>query len=303
MCRIEKANLEDLDEILRLQYLAYQSEAALFGNKDIPPLKQKIDEVTEEYEQGLILKMIDENDVIIGSVRAKEVDGTVYIGKLMVHPNHRCKGHGRRLLMEIERSYPGKRYELFTSTRSKDNIRLYKDNGYREFDQRIVKDDLIFVYMEKTKSEVSIRKLSAEERASALDLAWRVFSEYESPDYSKEGTLEFKKCLHDEEYLAGIEYYGAFDGDRLIGLVGIRSDRKHICFFFVDGKYHRQGIGTRLFKAVCQEYPDHIITLNSSPYGVPFYHALGFKDTDKEQTVNGIRFTPMKYEGFAEDGD
>ena len=303
MCRIEKANLEDLDEILRLQYLAYQSEAALFGNKDIPPLKQKIDEVTEEYEQGLILKMIDENDVIIGSVRAKEVDGTVYIGKLMVHPNHRCKGHGRRLLMEIERSYPGKRYELFTSTRSKDNIRLYKDNGYREFDQRIVKDDLIFVYMEKTKSEVSIRKLSAEERASALDLAWRVFSEYESPDYSKEGTLEFKKCLHDEEYLAGIEYYGAFDGDRLIGLVGIRSDRKHICFFFVDGEYHRQGIGTRLFKAVCQEYPDQTITLNSSPYGVPFYHALGFEDTDKEQTVNGIRFTPMKYEGFAEDGD
>ena len=303
MCRIEKANLEDLDEILRLQYLAYQSEAALFGNKDIPPLKQKIDEVTEEYEQGLILKMIDENDVIIGSVRAKEVDGTVYIGKLMVHPNHRCKGHGRRLLMEIERSYPGKRYELFTSTRSKDNIRLYKDNGYREFDQRIVKDDLIFVYMEKTKSEVSIRKLSAEERASALDLAWRVFSEYESPDYSKEGTLEFKKCLHDEEYLAGIEYYGAFDGQRLIGLVGIRSDRKHICFFFVDGKYHRQGIGTRLFKAVCQEYPDQTITLNSSPYGVPFYHALGFEDTDKEQTVNGIRFTPMKYEGFAEDGD
>ena len=295
MCRIEKANLEDLDEILRLQYLAYQSEAALFGNKDIPPLKQKIDEVTEEYEQGLILKMIDENDVIIGSVRAKEVDGTVYIGKLMVHPNHRCKGHGRRLLMEIERSYPGKRYELFTSTRSKDNIRLYKDNGYREFDQRIVKDDLIFVYMEKTKSEVSIRKLSAEERASAFDLAWRVFSEYESPDYSKEGTLEFKKCLHDEEYLAGIEYYGAFDGDRLIGLVGIRSDRKHICFFFVDGKYHRQGIGTRLFKAVCQEYPDQTITLKSSPYGVPFYHALGFEDTDKEQTVNGIRFTPMRY--------
>ena len=303
MCRIEKANLEDLDEILRLQYLAYQSEAALFGNKDIPPLKQKIDEVTEEYEQGLILKMIDENDVIIGSVRAKEVDGTVYIGKLMVHPNHRCKGHGRRLLMEIERSYPGKRYELFTSTRSKDNIRLYKDNGYREFDQRVAGDDLVFVYMEKTKSEVSIRKLSAEERASAFDLAWRVFSEYESPDYSKEGTLEFKKCLHDEEYLAGIEYYGAFDGDRLIGLVGIRSDRKHICFFFVDGKYHRQGIGTRLFKAVCQEYPDQTITLNSSPYGVPFYHALGFTDTDKEQTVNGIWFTPMKYEDFAEDGD
>jgi len=303
MCRIEKANLEDLDEILRLQYLAYQSEAALFGSNDIPPLKQKLDEVTEEYAQGRILKMIDEDGAIIGSVRAKEADGTVYIGKLMVHPDHRRKGYGRRLLTEIEQSFAGKRYELFTSTRSKDNIRLYQDNGYREFDQRIVKDDLIFVYMEKMKSEVSIRKLSEEEKSTALDLAWRVFSEYESPDYGEEGIEEFRKCLHDEGYLAGIEYYGAFDGERLIGLVGIRSDKKHICFFFVDGKYHRQGIGTMLFKAVRQEYPNQIITLNSSPYGVPFYHALGFTDTDKEQTVNGIRFTPMKYKIIVEDGD
>jgi predicted GNAT family N-acyltransferase len=71
----------------------------------------------------------------------------------------------------------------------------------------------------------------------------------------------------------------------------------------VDGKYHRQGIGTMLFKVVRQDYPNQTITLNSSPYGVSFYHALGFIDTDKEQTVNGIWFTPMKYEDFAEDGD
>ena len=159
------------------------------------------------------------------------------------------------------------------------------------------------ILFRKIKNVDLIRKLSAEERYTALELAWRVFSEYESPDYGEEGIEEFRKCLHDEGYLAGIEYYGAFDGERLIGLVGIRSDKKHICFFFVDGKYHRQGIGTMLFKAVRQEYPNQIITLNSSPYGVPFYHALGFTDTDKEQTVNGIWFTPMKYEDFAEDGD
>ena len=148
-----------------------------------------------------------------------------------------------------------------------------------------------------------VRPLENAEKGKALQLAWKVFCEFESPDYAPEGTEEFKKCLHDEEYLAGIEYYGAFDGNRLVGFVGIRSDRKHICFFFVDGKCHRQGIGTRLFIAVRQEYPDQTITLNSSPYVVPFYHALGFEETDKEQTVNGIRFTPMKYEGFAEDGD
>ena len=38
-----------------------------------------------------------------------------------------------------------------------------------------------------------------------------MFSEYDSPLYSGEGTEEFKKSLQDESYLAGIEYYGAFD--------------------------------------------------------------------------------------------
>ena len=47
------------------------------------------------------------------------------------------------------------------------------------------------ILFRKIKNVDLIRKLSAEERATALDLAWRVFSEYESPDYSKEGTLEF----------------------------------------------------------------------------------------------------------------
>lgn len=147
--KICKAEREDLDTILKLQYLAYQSEADLFGTRDIPPLKQTIDEVIEEYNSGIILKMVDDDDTIIGSVRAKEDNGTVYIGKLMIHPDHRCKGYGSQLLKEIENYYPGKRYELFTSTRSADNIRLYQKNGYKEFRQEAVTEELVFVYMEK----------------------------------------------------------------------------------------------------------------------------------------------------------
>ena len=146
---ISKALKTDLKEILELQYLAYQSEAALFGNKDIPPLKETIEEVEEEYQKGLILKMTDPNGVIIGSVRAYEDGGTVYIGKLMVHPDHRRKGYGKMLLSEMEKYFPGRRYELFTSTRSVDNIRLYESVGYREFDRKKIDEELEFVYMEK----------------------------------------------------------------------------------------------------------------------------------------------------------
>ena len=91
----------------------------------------------------------EKNGTIIGSVRAAEKNGTAYIGKLMVHPNHRCKGYGSKLLSEIEICYPYKRYELFTSTRSVDNIRLYEKVGYKIFDRKAVDSELVFVYMEK----------------------------------------------------------------------------------------------------------------------------------------------------------
>lgn len=146
---IYKANYEDLPEILQLQYLAYQSEAELFGSRDIPPLKQTLDEVIGEYNAGIILKILDNSGNIIGSVRAKEDKGTVYIGKLMVHPQHRRHGYGTRLLNEIERYFPEKRYELFTSTRSIDNIRLYQKSGYKIFKQKTVNDELQFVFLEK----------------------------------------------------------------------------------------------------------------------------------------------------------
>ena len=140
-----------------------------------------------------------------------------------------------------------------------------------------------------------IRALEDSEIPTALELAWNVFSVYESPDYSAEGAAEFRKCLHDADYLSGIAYYGAFDGKKLIGEIGIRPAKKHICFFFVDGKYHRLGVGTKLFRFVSSAYANETVTLNSSPYGLPFYKAVGFVPTDAEQTVNGIRFTPMTY--------
>lgn len=144
--------------------------------------------------------------------------------------------------------------------------------------------------------DIIIRRLKENEIPTALELAWKVFSEFESPDYSDEGTAEFKRCLNDTDYLSGIEYYGAFDGRELVGEIGIRADKKHICFFFVDGEYHRCGIGRALFLFLLNDYADDIITLNSSPYAVPFYKAIGFKPTEDEKTVNGIRFTPMKYQ-------
>ena len=146
---IEKAQKEDLKKILELQYLAYQSEAKLFGDMDIPPLKQTIEEVYDEFEKGTILKALDENGVFIGSVRAYQDGGNVYIGKLMVHPEMQKKGIGTKLLLEIENEYQNQRYELFTSTKSISNIRLYERLGYKIFKEEAVSQELQFVYLQK----------------------------------------------------------------------------------------------------------------------------------------------------------
>lgn len=150
---IEKAEFNDLHEILDLQYLAYQSEAELFNDHDIPPLKQTLQDVQAEYQNGVILKVSDADNVIIGSVRAHLIYGTVYIGKLIVHPQKQGQGIGTKLLSAIEKEYPNQRYELFTSTRSIRNIALYQRLGYNIFDQKKITEEMEFVYLEKYDTE------------------------------------------------------------------------------------------------------------------------------------------------------
>ena len=161
------------------------------------------------------------------------------------------------------------------------------DATYTEHLTRLTKEQWL--------SHFVVRSLSETEIPAAPALAWKVFCEYESPVYAPEGTEEFRKSLRDPEYLDGIAYFGAFDGETLIGVLGFRPETRHICFFFVDGRYHRLGLGTRLFEAVKAACGSGKITLNAAPFGLPFYRKLGFIPTDEEQTVNGIRFTPMVY--------
>ena len=147
--QVLKAEYDDLNQILELQYLAYQSEAQLLNNYSIPPLKQTFEELSAEYQSGIILKAVNEIGTIIGSVRGHIKDGTLYIGKLIVHPDYQGKGIGTKLLAEIEAVYPKARYELFTSDKSLKNLSLYQKNGYKVFMERQITSDLKFIYLEK----------------------------------------------------------------------------------------------------------------------------------------------------------
>lgn len=141
-----------------------------------------------------------------------------------------------------------------------------------------------------------VRRLSREEIPAALELCWRVFLEFEAPEYSQEGIAAFRASLDDPERTRGLRLYGAFHEDALVGVLSMREPQ-HIGGFFVDAAYHRRGIGKKLFAAMRQDYEKQEFTVNSSPYAVEVYRHLGFTPTGGEQNIDGLRFTPMKYPG------
>jgi ribosomal protein S18 acetylase RimI-like enzyme len=148
---IEQAKVEDAEEILKLQKLAYQSEAEIHNDYSIPPLTQSIREIETEFENQIFLKASVDDRKIIGSVRAYVRQGTCFIGKLIVHPDFQNQGIGTLLMHEIERRFGyAKRFELFTGHLSKRNMYIYQKLGYLAFNREKVNKNLELVYMEKT---------------------------------------------------------------------------------------------------------------------------------------------------------
>ena len=155
-------------------------------------------------------------------------------------------------------------------------------------------------------NNIVIRRIASHEVDSAMALALEVFMQFEAPDYPPEGVETFKKdIVENPEYLKNARLglcpiYGAFDGDKIVALMGMRSNKTHINLVFTKKSYHRRGIARAIFYSllndVLKENPTlEALTLNSSPYGLPFYLAIGFVPLSEEQEINGIRFTPMKY--------
>lgn len=146
--KIQKAKIKDAEKILTLQKLAYQSEAILNNDFNIPPLKQTLDEMRNQFTEYVILKAVEDNK-IIGSVRAYEKDSACFIERLFVHPDKQNHGVGAMLMESIENIFKdAKRFELATSSKSKRNIYLYEKFGYKIFDTFKI-DEIPMVRLEK----------------------------------------------------------------------------------------------------------------------------------------------------------
>jgi len=116
--------------------------------------------------------------------------------------------------------------------------------------------------------------------------------------YKKES---WNAYLRDDEKLKrafdhSLYLLGAFDEDKLVGLVRCVGDGEHILMvqdLIVDPDYQKQGIGTYLFKSIMQRYADvrmfMVITDKDDPVDNKFYQSFELKKLEQLNMVGYIK--------------
>ncbi|MDR2200284.1 MAG: GNAT family N-acetyltransferase [Deltaproteobacteria bacterium] len=152
MANIEilKAEPPDLQKILEIQKSAFLDEGRAAGGIPISPLVEGPEDLEADFKKLTILKAVDEDGEIIGSVRGKKEGGTVFVYRLSVKPERRKKGAGGLLLDALEKELPSARYELRTRRGNDKAENLYRKHGYRAFKEEFGEGDIVLVSYEKT---------------------------------------------------------------------------------------------------------------------------------------------------------
>ena|SRR5690348_11581419 len=146
---IAQAWVREAETILKLQYLCYQTQAALYDDYTLPPLTQSLSDLLCEYDTHCIL-VARLGEEIVGSVRGQLREGTCHIRRLMVHPRLQGHGLGTKLMYAIEDHFrSATRYELFTGYLSEKNLHLYRKLGYTRFREETISPQRRHIFLEK----------------------------------------------------------------------------------------------------------------------------------------------------------
>lgn len=136
---LSRVTPDDAGEILTVQRAAFVSEALIYGNADMPPLTQTLEQVRAEIAEnsGWVARS---DGRLVGAIRAVEDGELLLIGRIAIAPDMQGEGIGRALLDAAENASAASEAELFTGSLSEANIRLYESCGYVET-RRVPQDD------------------------------------------------------------------------------------------------------------------------------------------------------------------
>jgi ech hydrogenase subunit C len=144
---VERATALDAPEILALQKIVYQNEAELYDDWSLSPLKQTLADMRHDFDTRVFIKAVA-GGKIVGSIRGyMDVEGTVHISRLIVHPYYWKHGIGTRLVREMEAGFPqARRFESFMGNKSRHTMEPYQRLGYTPIRQEKVSEHRDRVY-------------------------------------------------------------------------------------------------------------------------------------------------------------
>ena len=150
-------------------------------------------------------------------------------------------------------------------------------------------------------SAVTFRMMTPEDAAAVSQLVTQVFDAAIAPLYSPEGVREFHAYAAPEaiQERAGANHFVALaESDSMLAGVAEVRDNSHLAMFFIAEGFQRIGLGRELLSrvvATCLMSKPELesMTVHASPNSIGAYERLGFVATGPEETVNGIRLTPM----------
>ncbi|WP_129338301.1 GNAT family N-acetyltransferase [Cellulomonas endophytica] len=148
---IRPVGVEDAGELLTLRRAAFVSEAQVYGDPNIPPLTQTLDELREDLRAvGVITLGAWRGHRLVGSIRVL-VEGTrATLGRFAVAPDLQGQGVGTQLLLAVvpHLSEGIEEVWVFTGKDSVHNIALYSQHGYEHQEDRTA-GDLTYAYLRK----------------------------------------------------------------------------------------------------------------------------------------------------------
>lgn len=141
----------DAGEVLTLQRAAFVQEAHVYGDPNMPPLTQTLEQLEAELEDNVGCVAVS-GSRIVGAARAVVDDRRLLIGRIAVAPDQQGEGIGSLLLETLEdtaRQHGCREAELFTGSLSAANITLYERVGYVRSDRIAQGDGTAQIFLRK----------------------------------------------------------------------------------------------------------------------------------------------------------
>jgi len=127
---LSQAEQKDVPAILELQARAFELHSKIFDvslwTGETP------EELLSDLREMTVIVARSAEGEILGSVRARDIEGVWVIRKLSVSPDHQKKGLGAALMRAIEGAAPSTCHKISVCTmlRLGDNVRFFLDCGY-----------------------------------------------------------------------------------------------------------------------------------------------------------------------------